>query len=199
MSATVLAPPTASPLDLSHQRELAAAAKLAQPVRRAARVAAFNAWATAILAAASAPFALFGVSGLLIFVGLALVAYNEFRGRKRILAFDPAGAAILGWNQLALLALITAYCLWALYSGLYGENSFKAEIEANPDLEAVLGGLGSVGDLFNQVLVITYGTVIALSVVFQGANALYYFSRRHLVEEYLLATPAWVRDVQRAT
>jgi hypothetical protein len=198
MSVATLAPPAASPLDQSHHRELAAAAALAQPIRRAGRVAAFNAWTTAILAGLSAPFAFFSLIGLVAFVALALVAYNEFRGRRRLLDFDPAGASILGRNQLGLLALITAYCLWSIYSGLYGDSSFEAQLRANPELEAALGSLGDVGDLYQQLVVLVYGLVIALSFVFQGANAVYYFSRRRLVEAYVRATPEWVRNVQRA-
>ncbi len=36
-----------------------------------------------------------------------------------------------------------------------------------------------------------------MSVVFQGLNAIYYFTRRKLVASYLEETPDWVVDVQR--
>ena len=49
-----------------------------------------------------------------ITLGLSIVAYNEFRGRKRLLNFDPSAATMLGWNQLGLLAMIVVYCLWML-------------------------------------------------------------------------------------
>jgi hypothetical protein len=199
MPTATLPAATDSPFTQSHQRELTAAAALAEPVRRAGRVAAFNAWSTAILAVCAAPFAAFSVDGFIIFAALALVAWNEFRGRRRMLDFDPAGATILGWNQLALLAIVLAYCGWATYSGLYGATSLDAQMETNPDLRAAVGMLGNFGDLYKQILLLTYGTVAALSIVFQGGNALYYFSRRPLVEDYVAATPAWVRDVQRAT
>ena len=44
-----------------------------------------------------------------------------------------------------------------------------------------------------------YGSVIALSVIFQGGNALYYFTRRKHVEAYVAETPAWIRDLQSGT
>jgi hypothetical protein len=47
--------------------------------------------------------------------------------------------------------------------------------------------------------VVLYGSVIALSALFQGANALYYFSRRKYVEAYVRDTPVWVVDLERAT
>ena len=77
----------------------------------------FNAWTTAVLAALSAPFALGGGVGLVVFAGLAIVAFNEFWGRRRLLAFDPSASTILGWNQLGLLLLISCYSLWAIRTG----------------------------------------------------------------------------------
>ena len=102
------------PLTAEHRRELSAARDRAKTIRKAARVAAFNGWTSAIVAAFSAPFSLFSPVGLALTVGIALVAFNEFRGRKRLLNFDPSGATLLGWNQLGLLAMIVAYCLWMM-------------------------------------------------------------------------------------
>ncbi len=199
MSTATLAPPTNPPLAESHQRELAAAARRRQPIDRVARVASFNAWTSAILAALSAPFAILSLAGFLVFAALAVVAWNEFRGRRRLLDFDPAGASILGWNQLGLLGMITVYCAWALYSNLWGGDSIEAQLRANPELSAAFGSLDRVGDLVKPIVVAFYGTVIALSAAFQGATALYYFSRRKYVEKYVRETPAWVIDLQRAT
>jgi hypothetical protein len=44
-----------------------------------------------------------------------------------------------------------------------------------------------------------YGTVIVLSIIFQGLTACYYFTRRKYVEAYVRETPQWVLDVQRMT
>jgi hypothetical protein len=41
--------------------------------------------------------------------------------------------------------------------------------------------------------------VIALSALFQGGTAFYYFGRRRLIEEYVAETPAWARDIERET
>ena len=46
------------------------------------RVAAFNGWTTALIAAASAPFSFTSPVALALTVGLAVIAFNEFRGRK---------------------------------------------------------------------------------------------------------------------
>lgn len=199
MPTAVLPPATNPSLDESHHRELAAAARRREPIRRAARVATFNAWTAAILAVLSAPFALMGTVGLLAFVALAVVAWNEFRGRRRLLGCDPAGASILGWNQVGFLALITVYCLWELYSNLWGSASVEAQLRANPQFGAVIDSIEGFDQLYRTIAVALYGSVIALSIVFQGGNALYYFSRRKYVEAYLRETPAWAIDLERAT
>ena len=67
----------------------------------------------------------------------------------------------------------------------------------NPDLERVLGSMGQFDYLYKAIIVSIYGTVILLSVVFQGLNAIYYFTRRKQVASYLAETPDWVVDVQR--
>jgi hypothetical protein len=41
--------------------------------------------------------------------------------------------------------------------------------------------------------------VIALSAIFQGLNAVYYFTRRKHIEAYLQETPAWVQEIERMT
>jgi len=197
MTIAILAPPSDPPLNQSHQRELAAAAERSRPIRRAARVATFNAWSTAILAAISTPFALWSPVGLLVFMGLSAVAWNEFRGRRRLIAADPEGAAILGWNQLWLLGMIAVYCLWSLYSNLWGGESLETQLQTDPRLGAAIGSIQGFDDLYRMIVVGLYGSVIALSVVFQGGNALYYFSRRKYVEKYMWETPTWVIDLQR--
>ena len=199
MALATLPPTTDPPLDESHHRALAAATERAEPIRRAVRVATFNAWTTGILAVLSAPFALFSLAGFLVFAALAVVAWNEFRGRRRLLEYDPAGATILGWNQLGLLAMITVYCVWALYSNLWGSGSIEAQLRANPQLGPTINSIEGFDDLYRTIVVVLYGSVIVLSAIFQGANALYYFSRRKYVEAYVHETPAWVMDLQRAT
>jgi hypothetical protein len=189
----------ADPLSSEHRRELSAARGRARVIRKAARVAAFNGWTTAIIAALSAPFSIFSPVGLALTVGLAVVAVNEFRGRKRLLQFDPRAAALLGWNQIGLLAMISVYCAWMWYSSINGSGAVADELKSYADLDAALGSTGGFESLYKQIVVALYGGVIALSAVFQGGTALYYFSRRRHVEEFVADTPAWVRDIQIGT
>ena len=187
------------PLTQEHHQQLALANGRAKRIRRAARVAAFNGWVFGIFSALSAPFAPFSLAGFLVTAGLAVIAYNEFRGRKRLLEFDPSSGTLLGWNQVALLTLIVVYCLWMLFRGLTGAGPFAAEMQAHPEIAAAVGSLDEFDHLYRVLVVIVYGTVILLSVIFQGLNALYYFSRRKYVEAYVEETPGWVLQVQRMT
>lgn len=187
------------PLTATHRRELAAARDRAKVIRKAARVAAFNGWSMAAVAALSAPFAFTSTSAFVLMVGMAIVAFNEFRGRKRLLNFDPAAATLLGWNQLGLLAMIVVYCLWMLHGSLGDAGAMQAELKGYADLDTALGSYGGFEGLYKQIVVVLYGGVIALSVIFQGGNALYYFTRRRHVEDFVTDTPEWVRDVLRTT
>jgi hypothetical protein len=196
MASGTLAPPLEA-FTAAHTLEFARANDRAKAVRKASRVAAFNGWISALLAACSLPFALLGIDGLIVAVLLAVVAINEFRGRRRLLAFDPTGADLLGWNQLGLLAAIIVYCLWSIYANLTGGNPMAEELKHTPELNDMLGG-GSVDSLFRQFVFAFYGLVALLSVAFQGGNAWYYFSRRKYVQACLNETPAWVRELQRA-
>jgi hypothetical protein len=162
-------------------------------------VASFNAWATTLVAMLSAPFAPFSISGLATTVGLTFVAANEFRGRRRLLQFEPSAAAILGWNQLILLAMIVGYSAFSIYTNLYGPNSFTAQLQAYSELDSALSSLDGVDTLVRHIVVVIYGTVIAISIVSQGLTALYYFTRRKHIEVYLAETPQWIRELQRAT
>ncbi len=132
-------------------------------------------------------------------VGLAVVAYNEFQGRKRLLRFEESAPTMLGWNQVGFLSMIIVYCLWMMFAGLTGEGPFAAEIAAKPELAEVLDSVDGLDQIYRLIVLAVYGSVIVLSVIFQGWNAYYYFSRRKHVEDYVRETPDWVIDVQRAT
>ena len=197
MTAATVASASDGPLTPEHRHELTLAEGRAKKVRTAAGVAGFNGWATGFCAVLSAPFALFSIIGFVVTVGLSIVAYNEFRGRKRLLRFNPTSPALLGWNQVGLLTLIIVYCGWMLVEGLTGPGLFSAELKAKPELAAALGPVGQWDDLYKMIVVAVYGTVIVLTAIFQGLNAAYYFTRRKHVEAYVRETPKWVLDLQR--
>lgn len=201
MSIATSMPRTAGPLAPEHHRDLALAAERAIPIRSAARVATMNAWITGIIAAMSAPFALFSLTGFVVAVGLSIVAWNEFRGRRRLLRFEPSAATFLAGNQLGFLALIIVYCLWSTYTILIGPNPLVNLLSANSELLAPEDRrlLTSSAELVKYIAIVFYGLVIVLSVIFQGAMAAYYATRRKYVERYVAETPEWIRDLHRTT
>jgi hypothetical protein len=197
---TAILPPSAgNPLSLEHYEELAAAKRQLNKIRAAARVATFNGWTIGVLAALSVPFAAFSVEGALMTIGLSVIAYIEFRGRRGLLQYDPSAATLLGWNQVGLLTLISVYCLWALWTALRGPGPLAAELQAQPELGEALGSAEELDSLYRGVAIAFYGVVILLSLVFQGLNAVYYFTRRKYILACLRDTPQWVLDLERAS
>lgn len=185
-----------NPLTADHRRQLSEARGRGKVIRKAARVAAFNGGTTALVAALSLPFSLGNSAALALTAGIAIVALIEFRGRKQILNFEPRGATLLGWNQLGLLALVALYCIWMIQSSLAESGEVAAQLRSYAELDALLGSSGGFENLYKQIVLYVYGGVIGLSVLFQGGTALYYFSRRRHIEDYVDETPAWVRDIQ---
>ena len=186
------------PLSADHRRQLTLATARAKAIRIAAGVAALNGWTTGVIAALSMPFAVFSLVGFMVAAGLVVVTYNEFIGRRRLLAFDPNAATLLGMNQLGLLTVVTVYCLWMIFAGLTSPNPLAVEMAAHPEYGDILGRLDGFETLYEQLIVVVYGAVIVLSLVFQGLNAFYYFTRRRHIESYLRETPSWVLDLQRS-
>ncbi len=186
------------PLSPDQQKQLALANQRAKKVLGAAKVAAFNGWSIGLFAAISLLFVIFGFllfdsfsfTTLVMGIGLAAVARNEFRGRDLLRSFSPHGPRLLGKNQLGLMGLLIAYCLWSIYGAITNPIT---EIEG---LEA-LGE--AVGDLATDLTVAVYSVVIVVSGLAQGLNARYYFARTRLVEDYVRETPEWIVELQRSS
>jgi hypothetical protein len=178
------------PLSPEHQKELVQATERARKVLGAVKVATFNGWTIGVFAAITLLFALFSMTALVVGAGMAVVSWNEFRGRTMLRAFDPKGPRLLGRNQVGFMSLLVGYCLWSIYRTL-----------TNPitEIEGLEQFAGIAGDLVTNLTVAVYGAVIVLSVLFQGLNALYYFRRVRPVEEYVRETPRWIVELQRST
>lgn len=183
------------PLNAEHFAELEAARQRLKPLRRAAGMATFNTWTIGIFAVPAVLFGVFDPGVLLTGLALCAVAYNEHRGGKKLRALDPAAPPLLGWNQLALLAVIIAYGSWRLTAALLGEGHYAQELARHPELAPTLEPLG---DMIRFVTVLVYAAVIALSILFQGLNSWYYFGRAKVLRRYLAETPGWVVQMLRA-
>ncbi len=176
------------PLTPEQKEELAGAGRRAATILKAGRVAAFNGWTLLVFGALSVLFGLFSPVGMAVGVLLLALGWNELRGRGLLRALDPRGARILGWNQISLMGVITAYCLWSLHRTL-----------AHPDPEMVQleEMVGISREMVTQVTVLAYGGVILLTAVFQGLLSRYHFARERLLAEYLEQTPGWILELQR--
>lgn len=194
---TIQAAQSAGPLTPEHHQQISSAHTRAAKIRSAARVAAFNGWVTGFFALCSLPFAPFSFVGFLVAVGLVVVTYNEFRGRRLLLAFDLQAPKLLGWNQIGFLSLIIAYSLWMIWDGLTGANPLTQDLQKYPELQQALGSLEDFQRLYQLVILAIYIPVIALSTIFQGYAAFYYFTRSPLLHAYLQETPGWIVEMQR--
>jgi hypothetical protein len=179
------------PIGPEEQAALQAAGEQIRHVMKATKVAAFNGWSVGFFAGVSLLFGLFSFTSLVIGIGLGIVAWNEFRGRKQLRALQPSGLELLWRNQVGFMALIIVYCLWSIYS-----------VTARPDpgMTELTDLLGSgTGDLVRDLTILVYAVVIVVTALFQGLNARFYKVRVEQLENYLEETPQWILDVQRAS
>jgi hypothetical protein len=200
------APASAGPLTAEHMRQLASADVRARKLRSAGAVAMFNGITIGIFSALSLMWGLgelafdgFHLGKLdwetfVVGAGLVAIAWNELRGRTLLRQFDPRATRVLGWNQLALLGLIVAYAAWMLAKSLLGPNPYDEIIRREPMAADMLG---SVGNLYKTLSIAVYGALIIGTLIFQGLNSIYYFTRAKLLRGYIAETPAWVIDLQR--
>lgn len=120
---------------------------------------------------------------LLIGAALGAFAWVEFSGQAMLKKLDPAGAARLRLNQLALLAAIVVYCLWKIYA----PSDLASDVAAvDPQMA------GMVKDIEQ----LTYSCVLIVSAIFQGGLAWYYGRSARALELYRTQTPGWILDVQ---
>jgi hypothetical protein len=185
------------PLNQQHYEALRNAKSKRVKIDRAIAVASFNGWSIGIFAALSAlflPFS-FNLLGLLITLGLGAVAYHEFKGRQLLRTLDVNAPRLLGLNQIWLGVVIIGYCIWSLVAELAGPGAYAQTIEEHPELAEILG---STQGLYRMVVVMTYSTVIVLTIPYQALMAWYYFSRHKHLVAYIDQTPHWVTDLERA-
>ncbi len=194
--------PPSGPLTPEHMQIVAAANQRAGKLRSAAGLAKFNMICAGVFsglsllcAAGEAAFGEFDWVALVMGVGLGAVAWNESRGRKMLLQFNTRAPFALGFNQLAMMVLIIAYAAWMMAVGLLGPNPYEEAMQREPMLKQMLG---DIGDLYKTLTVIVYGSLIAATVIFQGINSLYYFTRARILRAFLAETPAWVVQLQQS-
>lgn len=156
--------------------EVRSAASLQKPIKSAARTAWWSAISTLTIGILALVSSVMDPDWtVLIGVGVTAVGVVEFIGHKRMLQAHPSAARMLGFNQIAFLCIICAYCLAQMYLFSVGKGSASAmNAQLGPAADA-MPGLVSAMPLIVYGL---YGSVMVVSLASQGLLALYYF-RRH--------------------
>jgi hypothetical protein len=176
-------------------RELEEARRRGAALRRAVNIARLNGWSIAIFAGLTLLGAFLSWWGLILGVGMAVVAYIEFKGAARIRRLDPSAARMLALNQLFLGALLLSYAVYSLWNAVHGNGEIAKELSQYPELQSMGGDFASLERLMGYLI---YGTLAAVAVFVQGGTALYYRSRRRHIEAYVQQTPAWIQQALRA-
>lgn len=164
-------------------------------------MALFDFWGTAIFSAITilGSAVSFSWPGLLLGIAMGIVAYVEYTGAQELKKFEPIALKRLALNQLFFGAALLAYAAWTLAWGLTHLNDYTGVVSSQmpPDL-AGSSILTSVNDLTRLILILIYGTLIVIALTVQPLTALFYWSRRKFLDQYLSETPQWILDAQRA-
>lgn len=178
-----------APLSAGERAELEAARAALKPVDRAARWATMTLWTVGGFGILTVLWGLVsGGGGVVVGAALVAVAWNERRGRDRLRSLDPEGARILGWNQVVLGAVITAYLLAVIV---------RARTITDPSMQELEALVGLDPDLVADLTTLVYGATIVIVDVVQVFTARFHFARRAMVEAFRRDTPAWVTELLR--
>ncbi len=136
-------------------------------------------------------------------IGLAYVAWTSLRNASALKKFDIKAPRRLAINQIVLAGLIILYSLYEMWVNSHGgglEASIMSSLGSSAELQQA--GLSPEDirkqlDEYRWIPLALYGGVIGGTVVFQGLAAVYYYSRTHIIEEFLEITPKWVVDFRR--
>ncbi|HUX00147.1 MAG: hypothetical protein WBD63_03010 [Phycisphaerae bacterium] len=171
-------------------------------MKSAAGVARSSAIVTLVIGFLALPFVLWSpsLSGVVVVVGVITVGVREWMGYEKMRRAETGAAGHLGWNQVALVGVITFYCLLQMAS--FSPEEMKAaalspEVRSlSAALPGMMAGIDKMVETWAPYAVYGfYSLLIVVSIGFQGGMALYYFSRRKYVEAFNRETPAWVRKV----
>ena len=170
-------------------------------IRKAADRAARSAKITLVLGILALPLVVLAFSwpGAMITAGLLVVGSFEQWGSRQMLRADLRAPKFLCRNQLAFIAVISAYCIWQMLA-------FSAGDAVSPEVRsqfANLPGIESmVADLEERIPLLVYGfytLIILVSLFFQLRLARYYHTRRHDIATYHTDTPDWVKRMMEET
>jgi hypothetical protein len=190
----------ASPLGPEQLLALAQTRALTRRLRLARGLALTNIVSLGGLALLSLAYGAFELSLSPMGVVLALLAWNEARGRSWLIDADRRAPVRLALNQLALLGAVLVYCAFRAYTTWSGPDPLEALTGESAELAATLEqletetgqSLSELGGWARSVALLAYGAIAIASLIVQGLTAYYYHSLRATVDE-LARAPAWAR------
>jgi len=185
----------AQPLGPEHLEAIALARQQARKIMRAASVAAFSGWTTAVFAIFTLLGGLFSVPAFLLGAALVLIAHIELKAGKGLRRFDLNAPQRLGFNQLGLWAVLTLYSGWSIAQALLAPGPYESYLAAGGDLANTIKPIARLNMI---VTVAIYAALIVCSAIAQGGAALYYFTRRGHMHQFLSRTPPWIVQMLRA-
>jgi len=169
---------------------LARAADRHRPLGRAARIALANGGGlmvfgvlTVLLGAFEPDYAAAILGGVLCCVGFA-----ERRAAARLRRGDLDAPRVLAINELVLMGAIVIYGVLKL-TLLRSNHTELTQAVANsmPELD--------VEGLLDSMTTTVYATVIAVTLLYQGGLARYFWRRNSDVARFNAEIPAWAREV----
>jgi hypothetical protein len=192
--------PAPSPLDTEQLRVLGETRTLGRKLRTARGIALANAIGLGSFAFLALASDVVSLSLSPISVALGLLAYNEERGRRLLVALDERAPRLLALNQLALLGLMVVYCASNAYTVWSGPDPLVALTSQSAELGDTLrevseqtgASFTELGSWARAAALATYAAVLAGSLLVQGLMARYYRSLRGSLDAFARA-PAWAR------
>jgi hypothetical protein len=177
--------------------ELQAAREYLRTIRRAVSLASFDGWTIGAFGILTLLLGLTEPSSLLLGTAMIVVAAVELRSAARLRRLDPQAARVLGFNQVALGALLIVYALWRI-AALHRQGGAAETLGASAADPQLAQMLKPVENLTRLVGLAMYSALIAIGVFAQGGMAWFYFTRRKHMRAYLAHTPAWIVGLQKA-
>jgi hypothetical protein len=182
--------PFTSPPTPAHLQQIADAKRLGAKIRRAISVAKFSGWTTAIFAVSTVVLSIGSFWGVALGTAMAVISVIEFRGVTELTRLDLNAPRRLALNQLAFGLMLLGYGAFMLVQSMTSPSALSPEVKEFVGKE----GEALARSLYSAV----YGSVILAAILGPGLTAVYYYTRRRYIEQYLTQTPQWIIDLQRA-
>ena len=175
--------------------ELQVARTSLRTIRRAVFIANADGWTIGTFGLLTLLLGFTDPSSLLLGAAMAVVACVELRCAARLRRLDPSAARWLGFNQLAMGAMLILYALWRIDALLREGGASAALGVSEPQLAQMLKPVENLTRLIGLAI---YSSLIGIGLFAQGGLAWFYFSRAKHVRAYLARTPSWIVGLQKA-